>query len=392
MKPKILFILHLPPPVHGASMIGQTIKRSRVINDSFNCRFINPGTSLTIDEIGRNPFGKLLRYFRIIRLIFRQLIHFRPDLCYFTLTASGPGFYKDFPLVFLIKLFRIKLIYHFHNKGVQKHQNKFLPNILYRMVFKNARVILLSEYLYPDIMKYVPEEKTDYCPNGITDNLITSPGKTTENDVVILFLSNLIESKGVFILLEACRILAERNLNFRCRFVGGAGDINEQQFNTRVKELNLENHVRYAGRKYGDEKNIELAGSDIFAFPTFYDFECFPLVLLEAMQYSLPVVSTFEGAIQEIVTDGVNGFLVAQKNTITLADKLEILIRDPELRLKMGKAGRNKFEKEYTVEKFEENMKEILIVRAANQDAAVNPAPAFRNEAAVNAGKPVRKT
>ncbi|MDT8375045.1 MAG: glycosyltransferase family 4 protein, partial [Bacteroidales bacterium] len=92
--------------------------------------------------------------------------------------------------------------------------------------------------------------------------------------------------------------------------------------------------------------------------PTFND--CLPLVLLEAMQHSLPVVSTPEGAIPDVVEDGVNGFLVPQKNATALADKLEVLIKDPDLRHKMGSAGRARYEAQFTLERFERRIVEIL--------------------------------
>ena len=78
------------------------------------------------------------------------------------------------------------------------------------------------------------------------------------------------------------------------------------------------------------------------------------------MQHSLPVVSTFEGAIPDVVEDGVTGFLVPQKDPVALAEKLEILIRNPEMRNQMGEAGRAKYEREFTLERFERRMVEIL--------------------------------
>lgn len=100
--------------------------------------------------------------------------------------------------------------------------------------------------------------------------------------------------------------------------------------------------------------------TDIFAFPTYYHNETFGLVNLEAMQYSIPVVSTFEGGIPDVIDDGNTGFLVPQKNALALAGKLEILINNPTLRLKMGEAGRRKYEKEFTLNHFELRLKEIL--------------------------------
>ena len=59
---KILFVLHLPPPIHGSSMVGKHIKNSKIINTSFETNFINLSTSKTVDEIGKKPFVKVRRY------------------------------------------------------------------------------------------------------------------------------------------------------------------------------------------------------------------------------------------------------------------------------------------------------------------------------------------
>lgn len=359
---RILFILHYPPPLHGSSVVGQCIKESFNINQSFECRYINLTTSHTIDEIGKRPFGKIGRYFYILWQVLTQLILFKPNLCYLAITAKGIGFYKDSFIVFLVKLFRVKLVYHFHNKGVKINQDKWLDNLIYRMVFKKSEVVLLSKYLYPDIQKYVPETRVHYCPNGIPDIQIpNNKSQIPKSKVEILFLSNLIETKGVSVLLEACKILQNKQLNFHCTFIGGEGDINVHQLNKKVQELDLNNWVHYVGKKYGDEKHTEFSNADIFAFPTYYHNECFPLVLLEAMQSSLPVISTFEGAIPEVVEDGVTGFLVPQKDAETLANKLEFLILNPELRKKMGAAGRLKYEKEFTLDIFELRITTIIM-------------------------------
>jgi len=78
------------------------------------------------------------------------------------------------------------------------------------------------------------------------------------------------------------------------------------------------------------------------------------------MQHSLPIVSTFEGGIRDIVDDGETGFLVPQKDVAALSEKLEYLILNGELRQQIGIAGRVKYEKEYTLNTFEIRIKEIL--------------------------------
>jgi glycosyltransferase involved in cell wall biosynthesis len=359
-KPKILFLIHWPPPIHGSSVIGLQIKESNLINTGFDCNYINLGTSKSIDEIGKNAIRKIFNYLAILLKVLKILLTNRPNLCYFAITAKGIGFYKDDLVVLLIKLFRVKIVYHFHNKGVSLRQKKFFDNLLYRLTFKNTDAILLSRYLYSDIESFFPQSKIHICPNGIPEmnNSLNLNRKKKNGIVKILFLSNLIESKGVFILLEACSILKQKGVIFKCDFVGGEGDITTTQFQNKVELLGLSHCVSYLGGKFGEEKNKVFNDADIFAFPTYN--ETFGIVLLEAMKYNLPVVSTFEGGIPDVVEDNATGFLVQQKNQLALAVKLEVLIENYELRCKMGKAGKEKFEREFTLQKFEIKLTEIL--------------------------------
>jgi len=355
---KILFVLHYPPPVHGSAIVGLQIKESKILNKTFDCKYINLGTSITIEEIGKRSIVKLFRYFAILGQVLWNIIFNRPDLCYFTMTAKCTPFYKDATLALLVKLFGVKLIYHFHNKGVSLRQDKFFDDLLYKLVFKNTDVILLSKYLFTDFSKYVHNEHVYYCHNGIPDIVERLNIKEEGSIVELLFLSNLIESKGIFVLLEACKLLLLKKLCFHCTIVGGIGDISKEDFLSKLESLKLNNFVNYVGEKFGKEKENVFNNSDIFIHPTLND--CFPLVLLEAMQYSLPIVSTFEGGIPDIVEKDITGFLVFQNDVEQLALKLGILILNPELRKNMGKAGRIKYEKEFKLEIFEHRLIEIL--------------------------------
>lgn len=363
-RPKILFILHTPPPVHGSSMVGKYIRDSEVINGAFDCRFINLGTSGSINQIGKADINKVLRYFSILRKMIWKLLFFRPELCYFAITAHGIGFYKDAILALIIRLLGVKLVYHFHNKGIKNKQDKKVDHILYRLVFRSSYAILLSRHLYPDVEKYFNKNSTFFCPNGIPTNkkheLRSMEGKESNHPPTILFLSNLIESKGVFDLLRACQLLKSIGIDFRCLFIGGTADIDEYSFRAKVNELGLQGQVTYAGRKIGEEKDHSFMNADIFAFPTYYHNECFPLVLLEAMQYSLPVISTIEGGIRDIVESEKTGYLVQQRDTKGLVKHLEYLLQNPDLRKQMGQAGRKRYEEQFTLEKFEQNLKQIL--------------------------------
>ncbi|MBP1663533.1 MAG: glycosyl transferase group 1 [Bacteroidetes bacterium] len=359
-KKNILFILHLPPPVHGSSMVGKAIMESELINSSFECRYVNLLMSRTINETGKPGLIKILRFIRVWFSVLGEIIRKKPDLCYLALTASGTAFYKDFLLVLLLRIFRIKHIYHLHNKGVKQNQTSKLNNQLYRYVFSKAETILLSKQLYSDVESFVKASGVYFCPNGIKDTVMTAlPRSHSEKaPVKLFFLSNLMKSKGVFVLLDACSILMQKKLDFECNFVGGEGDISVDDFNKYLIDNKLIHNIKYLGPKFGNGKQEVFSEADIFVHPTSND--CFPLVLLEAMQNQLPIISTSEGGIPDIVENDKTGFLIPKNNARALAEKLEILIKNPEMRLKMGKAGRLKYEKEFTMEIFEQNLHEIL--------------------------------
>lgn len=363
MKPKVLFIIHLPPPVHGAAVAGNNIKESQLINVSFDNHYINLTTANSLVDIGKIRFKKLYSIISLWIEVIQTLNKNKFDLCFITINSNGLAWFKEMVIVFLTKLFRVPIVYFYHNKGVDSYANTTLKKQLFRFQFKNTKTILLSPLLFYDVSAFIKESDVFYCPNGIKNqSLIIKEEFNIEKSKIatILYFSNLIESKGVYVLLDACQMLKDRNIPFRCIYVGGEGDITAIQFGNKVWQMGLQNDVFYQGKKFGLEKEKAFAEADIFAFPTFYHNECFPIVNLEAMQFELPIISTFEGAVPEVILDGVNGYLVPQRNVEILAEKLEVLILNPELRNEMGSAGKKMYEEKFTLEIFEKRIVEIL--------------------------------
>jgi glycosyltransferase involved in cell wall biosynthesis len=353
----------LPPPVHGASIVGKYIQSSTLINQQFCTHFINLATATKLTDSGNGGIKKIVGLLKIQLKIISALLHRKYDLCYVTLNSSGPAFYKELLIVTLLKVFRQKLIYHFHNKGVTRNNKNKINHLLYRFVFKNSRCIVLSPKLIYDIQPYVDSKNVFYCVNGISaieDKIANMPLRKKSHVCSLLFLSNMLVEKGVLVLLDGCRLLKEKGLSFTCHFVGGWGDISEETFNSIVKKSNLSDVVRAHGPKYNQEKSQFYTNADIFILPTFYRNEVFPLVLLEAMQHGIAIVSTPEGGIPDIVIEEQTGFLVPQRDVQALAKKIELLILNPELREKMGIEGKKRFENLFTIEKFEKNFAGIL--------------------------------
>ena len=357
MKYKVLFILHTPPPMHGSSVVGQQIFSSSLINKTFITKYLNINSSSNFKQLGKKDFSKLFSiFYKYFKLII-HLIYFRPNLCYFALNSKGIAFYRDLIVVFILKIFNKKIIYHLHNKGIKAREKKITYKFFYKFIFKNEKVILLSKKLFLDVNSFVKINQVSYCPNGIRKISQLKP-KIKNKKIQLLFFSNLFKFKGVFNLLEICYILKKRKLDFTCNFVGDIGDIDIITFNKSVLELNLSNYVIYHGPKFENDKKVIFSKADIFIHPTLDD--CFPLVVLEAMQYGLPIISTFEGGIPDIIDNKQNGLLFDGFDLLGMSNALENLIKNTRLRLNLGNQAKKKFNNELTFDIFEKRINNIL--------------------------------
>lgn len=397
---RVLYAMHMPPPVHGASMVGQYIRDSKLLQDRFDGEYINLTAAANLNDIGRIGLKKVIGYVRMLLKIRKSIMTGKPHVIYLTPNAAGKPFYKDFITVCLVKrwagysLFEYKwpfkivwnwrkrkivkkkvrkpnILVHYHNKGVKNFSKSKLNDWLYRKFFKDLYVLLLSEVLYEDVKKYVPASRVGFCGNGlpalsneickkISDNVRLKYADKTAKPIHVLYLSNMMEEKGVWTLVDACKILKDKGMDFRCTFVGGWKDITEEMFNQRISSLGLHANVIAVGPKYGADKEQYWMDADVLVFPTYYHNECFPLVLLEAMQHALPCISTKEGAIPDIIDDGVSGFVVNAKNSGHLAVKITELANDKAKRLDMGVEGYRKFCERFTLNVFENRICEVL--------------------------------
>ena len=357
-KRKILMIAPLPPPVHGSAMMTQYIKDSQLVNETVDMDWVNLSTSRRMDEIGRGSLAKCMRFAAAFLNTARKLVFRRYDRAYIAIACRGTGFLKDAPFALLCRLFRVPLIIHQHNRGMADYVDRPIYRTLLPKVYKGASVLLLSWHLYDDISRVVDRSQITICHNGIPDEASgaqSAPG----TPVRLLFLSNLMAEKGVYVLLDALKLLKDQGCRFRCQFVGSeTEEIPVSLLETEIRKRCLDDEVSYLGKRYGKEKEETFADNDVFVFPTSYD--CFPLVLLEAMQHGLAVVTTDMGGNPDIIDDGVNGYIVRRDDPGDLALHIKQLIDNPELIGRFGREGRNKYSSSFTLRRFEENMVRIL--------------------------------
>lgn len=355
-KARLLFLVQLPPPVHGASMMNEYLVNSKRLKDIYDISVLNLDFVNKVSEIGKFTFGKLFQTFNLSITLISLLIKNKYDLVYFTLSPIGGAFYRDIIFVSILKIFRLKIAYHLHGKGISTEINHKFKKVLYRFVFKGTSVICLSRMLSYDISE-VHVGPIYYVSNGIPDHHLGTLDIENINASEIVYLSNLVRSKGVLVLVDALSILRSQNVQFSAKIIGSAtNDLTIDELKEIVVDKGLDEVVKVLGPIYGNNKFIEISSAAIFCFPTYYRNECFPLSILESMMVGLVPVSTNNGAIPEIIDHGINGMIVKMKDPVDLAEKLTQILNNPDKLQVMSIKAKQKFKELYTIEVFENNM------------------------------------
>jgi glycosyltransferase involved in cell wall biosynthesis len=190
--------------------------------------------------------------------------------------------------------------------------------------------------------------------NGIDLEHFPTPLSPVVNPVPrIISVGRLVAFKGFEHLIEACAELARRGFDFVCDIIGD-GPLRDG-LQAKIDSLNLSRRVDLNGSLSEQAVFKKLQAADIFALASVTDAQgasdIFPTVILEAMASARPVVSTALAGIPELVVDDKTGILVSPGDVSALTQALEQLLRDDELRLRYGRAGRARIEQHFRIDR-----------------------------------------
>jgi glycosyltransferase involved in cell wall biosynthesis len=320
-----------------------------------------------MNDVGKINFSKIFGIFRVSKEIKKQFKEFNPDIVYFMPALAGLGLIRDFYFIKTIKKhLHGPILFHVRERITKKDWSKSSSRNLYEKIFTGNKAIVLDKCLRRDLHNSIQQKDIFVLPNAIKNKITikefskiinTRKKKKTFN---ILFLSNMDRAKGWPKLLKACKILKQKNINFKCNLVGAwQANKDEKEFKNFVKANSLQKQVFSLGKKIREDKNEILKNSDILVFPTEYKPETFGRVIIEAMMFGLPVIANGIAAIPNIIQHKKTGFVLKENAPEEIADYI-IKLQDEKLREKMGKAGRKRFLKEYEIKKYSKKFESIL--------------------------------
>ncbi len=178
----------------------------------------------------------------------------------------------------------------------------------------------------------------------------------------ILSVGRYVEKKGFRDLIEACRLLHGRGVDFICDIVGG-GPL-EGELQAQIVEAGLEVRVRLAGPRPQSEVRRLLAEAHLFVLPCVLEkdggSDNLPTVIMEAMLAGVPVISTPVAGVPEMIESGRDGVLVATQAPAALAEAMESLLADPATATRLGEQGRASARERFAVGKTTGALKHLL--------------------------------
>ena len=267
------------------------------------------------------------------------------------------------------KLTGIPYSFTAHGSDIHKHLHRYG---LARKVAAADFVRTISDYNKAFIVEHCGgrfEEKIEMIHCGIDKQVFASPPHHPRetHPFTIICVASHEKVKGHAYLIEACRKLKAQGVDFRCHLVGD-GPLREA-VGQEIRDAGLGDNFIIHGPLKREQVAELLQQSDVKVLPSFQtetgEREGIPVALMEAMAVELPVVSSLVSGIPELVDQDAAGILVAQQDAEGLFQALLRLQRDPELRRRMGKAGREKVFREFDLKENAAELLELLVLSAS---------------------------
>ena len=329
--------------VHVASPASPYVQK--IAARGFTCH------EIPLHRSGRNPFDEARMLFRLVKLYRRLrpvLVHhisMKPVL-YGTLAARIVG-------VPAVVNAMTGLGHLFVSGRLADRILRRAVGLAFRMLVRHRRMRVLfqnsDDLTVLTTLRFVRAGDAVLVGSGV-DTAAFHPAEARRSGPVIVTMpARMLRSKGVLTFAAAARALRKPGLDARFVLVGGPDELNPDSLTAHeLEQLAASGGVEYAGER--DDMPAVYREADIVCLPTSYR-EGIPKVLLEAAASGLPIVTTDNVGCRDVVADGVNGFLVPAHNEQALAGALERLIRDPDLRRRMGQRGRERAIAEFSIER-----------------------------------------
>jgi glycosyltransferase involved in cell wall biosynthesis len=263
-------------------------------------------------QLDLSNFKLFLRFFEAYKIL--QVNHI-----YITIGISFFGVLKYAPFIFLSKLFKKKLIIHVHSGYLETMYNElngWKKKLVYKILSSFDSGIVLSNCLINNLQPFLKNENIYIVENFIDKNLLKNELIKDYSEIKIIYMSNLLKSKGINDLLLALKSLNEEGIVFKTKVAG-----NKDEANNVDELLAILPNAEYLGEVKGQEKIDLLTWGNVVCLPTYFKFEGQPISLLEGMAFRNYILTTDHAGIKDFCTNE-NAVFCKKNNPESLKEQL----------------------------------------------------------------------
>ena len=297
--------------------------------------------------------NKILRFAHLLRqlALFPYAVrHNQIDLVHQNIPLDVKGVLREYVINLWCRVMNIPVVLHIHG-GIflmNGTDNRFYKTLVKSLLSHCKQVIVLSDLEQQSLAIYFDY----YYANPLVNSVNIALFPETIKDIsgrkpVLLFFGRIYESKGVYEIIEAIKLL-KKEIDFQFIACGG-GPLKD----LLVDKLHaiLGNDFTYKGIVAGEQKLYTFSESDVFLLPSNYG-EGLPMALLETMAAGLVPLVTDDASMKIVVTHNVNGVKVRKYEPNDIYIELKRILSDPELFEKLSRNARKTIVNDYNIKNF----------------------------------------
>lgn len=230
----------------------------------------------------------------------------------------------------------------------------------------NTNIVLLPSM--KDQFKEFSSSKIEVISNCYSSDFKDYKINYTLKERQIVFLSNLMYSKGVFVFLEAIKVLLSNDKDVIVKIAGlPMGDelMSTKNVSIKFREISQMLEIAYPKRYFylgvviGKDKEDLLKESSIFVLPTFYKTEAFPLTIIEAMYFGNAIITTNHNYLSDVI-NSKNGFLVEKESSKDIINKINLLLKDTKQLKVIQKYNNKEAVLKYNPKTFDQKVEDVI--------------------------------
>jgi len=361
---RILVVAQTPPPFGGQSVMTEYLLEG--IYTNIELIHVRMNFSKELKFTGRFHISKTWELIRVIVAIYWMKLRKSPVILYYP--PAGPtilAIIRDICILGATRWLFRATVFHFHTGGICHFADSMNPLFrkLFYLVFNKPDLAIYPSFGTPSVKSSLHCKREIVIPNGMPDVSGASINRSVNCNmsVSILFVSMLYERKGLFVAIQAVNELLMAGMNVELTCLGEWRSHRVRMQAEIMIQPENKSRFHFPGVQSGNAKWEYYRKADIFLFPSFAPGETFGVVLIEAMCFSLPVVTSRWGSIPEVVDENSCAIICNPRDVTGCRDALARLVNDSDLRQRMGKTGRERYLSYFTIDIYRKSMENALL-------------------------------